>query len=81
MNPELHDVPAQRLRRVVDDDRPVNRPPLALAQGVCLAGLFLAGGCRFDDFYRFFAMIPVVIEGVVEGIKPFEWDHGEQGIS
>ena len=36
------------------------------AQGVCMAGLFMNGACGGDEFYGFFAMIPVVIEGVIE---------------
>ena len=35
-------------------------------QGVCMAGLFMNGACGGDEFYGFFAMIPVVIEGVIE---------------
>ncbi|MFN9662979.1 MAG: hypothetical protein ACK57I_05540, partial [Akkermansiaceae bacterium] len=37
------------------------------AQGVCLAGLFLDRACSRDEFHGFFAIIPVIIEGVVEG--------------
>jgi hypothetical protein len=49
-------------------------------QGVCLAGLVLASAGGFDQFYRFFAMIAVIIEGVVERIKLFEGDHRQQGV-
>lgn len=51
-----------------------------MGQGVGLAGLVLARGSCFDEFQRFVAMIAVVIEGVVEGIKLFAGDHGEQGV-
>ncbi|MFN9511823.1 MAG: hypothetical protein ACK57Z_02495, partial [Akkermansiaceae bacterium] len=48
-----------------------------LIQGVCLAGLFLDRACSRDEFHGFFAIIPVIIEGVVEGFELFEGDDCE----
>ena len=35
-------------------------------QGVCLAGLLLNRACSRNDFHGFFAVISVIIEGIVE---------------
>ncbi|MCE2961411.1 MAG: hypothetical protein ACK5RZ_14100, partial [Akkermansiaceae bacterium] len=52
-------------------------PKHVIEQGVCLAGLFLDRACSRDEFHGFFAIIPVIIEGVVEGFELFEGDDCE----
>ncbi|MFN9027236.1 MAG: hypothetical protein ACK5VX_13690 [Akkermansiaceae bacterium] len=46
-----------------------------------MAGLFLDRACSRDEFHGFFAIIPVIIEVVVEGFELFEGDVCEQGVS
>ena len=81
------DAPALNVAAV--SNRQAGFPPSEIAeaqgdphfiQGGCLAGLFLVRRCRIDDLHRFSAMIAVIIEGIIEGLEPFKWDHGQQGV-
>jgi hypothetical protein len=45
-------------------------------------GSVLAGWCVSDDFEgRFFAVISVVVEGLIVRIELVNWDHCKQGIA
>jgi hypothetical protein len=54
---------------------PFGNPPARLL------GCAILGKGGVDKLQRFCAVAPAVFEGLVEGVKPLEGDHGEQGVS